>query len=103
MRKLLGLLKEISQKIDRKCDDFVSDFHDSLTVLFLIHVLASLVILSLFVSPIMIFQGDLLMKILGGIVILFSPISILIAAYSLNNASWYFYNTFENRMSEWFD
>ena len=91
-----GLLREI----DQKCDDRVSNFHNNLAILFSIQVVTLLVILGAITAPLMFFQDNLWMKLLGGTVLLFSPISITNAIYTLKSATWHFWNTFENRMCE---
>lgn len=96
-------MKELLKQIGQKCDDRVADFHNSLMALFLIQVVSILIMLGVATSPLMLFQDKLWLKLLGGIILLFSPISVLNAIYSIKSASWHFWNTFENRMCEWFD
>jgi hypothetical protein len=96
-------MKKLLKQIDQKCDDRVADFHNSLMILFLIQVVSILIMLGVATSPLMFFQDNLWLKLFGGMVLLFSPISVLNAVYLIKSASWHFWNTLENRMCEWFD
>ena len=91
-------MKKLIESIDQKCDDYVVRFHKSLINLFLLQAICIIAILGTAVSPVMLFQKDTWMKIVGGIVLLLSPICTLIGFFITKNAGWHFHNTLENRM-----
>lgn len=96
-------MKELLKSIDQKCDDRVADFYNNLTILFLIQVGCIMAMLGTVISPTLLFQDNVLIKMLGAVILLLSPISILNGIYTMKSALWYFGNTLENRMCEWFD